>query len=81
MKTAQYLLTKYFVQGITNVTVLPFALATLCFYIYNFLCHDFRSLKFGLLLLLILFVCVTQVTALFSDDVSFSYRHFYFHNM
>ena len=64
MDLYQYLLTLNNVQLITNVTVLPFAFSSLCFYIYNFMCHDFRSLKFGLLLLLILFVCVTQVTAL-----------------
>ena len=62
--------------------MLPFALSTLCYYIYNFLWNNFRSLKFGLLLFLILLVCVTQLTATLKYEINLLYyRTQYFANL
>ena len=79
MARDQFERTEFAVKIITNFTLLPFALSTLCYYIYNFLFNDFRSLKFGLLLLLILFVFVTQVTALSGNDHPLNFRKSYFY--
>lgn len=51
-------------QFICNAIVLPFSVSAVALYLYSCLCQEFRSYKFGVTLLVMNYVSVTQITYL-----------------
>ena len=55
--------TNFYSQGIIipNLIVLPFCVSALGVYLHNVIFNGFRSYKFGLILLLMPYISVTQI--------------------
>ena len=71
------------VTCIVNFVAIPFCLGALVVYVYNVIFEEFRSYKFGLTLLIVNYICVTQTIYRFYASIeaytnSFGYWFGYF---